>query len=230
MYSRKRGRSSSPPLPESLPEKESDTQKPSIYDTIKRSRAVPEHDGPPLMQLSDCPRLPIQPLLASRLLQQAPLTKGIASDTVPRSDTSPIVLAVVESTRIHVDLLHRHLDALASLHPDLCFYVVLRDSHPLLESIASSLTCSPFPMPTLIVQPRTVVPLGLLHPLGGGQTLLDAVVLLDSSLRKRITLPVGWGEGSLLTSPVPGDESARFLGVRMMEILSAGLHQLQAEQ
>lgn len=35
--------------------------------------------------------------------------------------------------------------------------------------------------------------LGLLHPLGGGRTALDAVVVLDSESRARMVLPIGWG-------------------------------------
>lgn len=35
--------------------------------------------------------------------------------------------------------------------------------------------------------------LGLLHPLGGGRTALDAVVVLDGSSRARMVLPIGWG-------------------------------------
>ncbi|KAK6340976.1 hypothetical protein TWF696_009288 [Orbilia brochopaga] len=35
--------------------------------------------------------------------------------------------------------------------------------------------------------------LGLMHPLGGGRQALDAIVVLDSKLRRRMMLPVGWG-------------------------------------
>ncbi|KAF3911985.1 hypothetical protein AA313_de0206101 [Arthrobotrys entomopaga] len=35
--------------------------------------------------------------------------------------------------------------------------------------------------------------LGLLHPLGGGRQALDAIVVLDSKLRRRMLLPIGWG-------------------------------------
>ncbi|KAJ6262239.1 hypothetical protein Dda_3044 [Drechslerella dactyloides] len=35
--------------------------------------------------------------------------------------------------------------------------------------------------------------LGLMHPLGGGRQALDAIVVLDSKLRRRMLLPVGWG-------------------------------------
>lgn len=35
--------------------------------------------------------------------------------------------------------------------------------------------------------------MGLLHPLGGGRTALDAVVVLDAESRARIVLPLGWG-------------------------------------
>ncbi|RPA83355.1 hypothetical protein BJ508DRAFT_71297 [Ascobolus immersus RN42] len=35
--------------------------------------------------------------------------------------------------------------------------------------------------------------LGLLHPLGGGRTALDAIVVLDREGRRRMLLPVGWG-------------------------------------
>jgi hypothetical protein len=35
--------------------------------------------------------------------------------------------------------------------------------------------------------------LGLLHPLGGGRTALDAIVVLDAESRARMVLPIGWG-------------------------------------
>jgi hypothetical protein len=44
--------------------------------------------------------------------------------------------------------------------------------------------------------------LGLLHPLGGGQQPLDAIVIIDMAGRRRLVLPYGWGAGRQV-----GDES-----------------------
>ena len=48
--------------------------------------------------------------------------------------------------------------------------------------------------------------LGLLHPLGGGQRPLDAIVILDTAGRRRLVIPFGWGAGrhvdDLITGPI----------------------------
>ncbi|EPS44496.1 hypothetical protein H072_1522 [Dactylellina haptotyla CBS 200.50] len=50
--------------------------------------------------------------------------------------------------------------------------------------------------------------LGLLHPLGGGRQALDAIVVLDSKLRRRMLLPIGWG-----VKPQRQQRSARNVGL-----------------
>lgn len=43
---------------------------------------------------------------------------------------------------------------------------------------------------------RLLLRLGMLHPLGGGRTGMDAVLVFDTKGRRRMTFPVGWrGEG-----------------------------------
>jgi hypothetical protein len=45
------------------------------------------------------------------------------------------------------------------------------------------------------------VKLGLLHPLGGGQFPLDALVVVDKHCRRRMVLPFGWGAGKHAGTP-----------------------------
>ncbi|KAF3918879.1 hypothetical protein ABW20_dc0103544 [Dactylellina cionopaga] len=62
--------------------------------------------------------------------------------------------------------------------------------------------------------------LGLLHPLGGGRQALDAIVVLDSKLRRRMLLPIGWGvkprkqqqnRGGLASTYADGEEEEMVL-------------------
>lgn len=52
-----------------------------------------------------------------------------------------------------------------------------------------------------IIQPKSshFLKLGLLHPLGGGQQPLDALVLIDHAGLRRLVLPYGWGIGKHVT-------------------------------
>lgn len=45
------------------------------------------------------------------------------------------------------------------------------------------------------------VRLGLLHPLGGGEHPLDALVVVDTRGRRRLVLPFGWGAGRHAGTP-----------------------------
>lgn len=68
--------------------------------------------------------------------------------------------------------------------------------------------------------------LGLLHPLGGGQRPLDAIVILDTAGRRRLVIPFGWGAGKhvgdLMTGPA--------IQQRFLALLQDSVVQLESEK
>lgn len=68
--------------------------------------------------------------------------------------------------------------------------------------------------------------LGLLHPLGGGQRPLDAIVILDTAGRRRLVIPFGWGAGrnvgDLVTGPI--------IRQRFLTLLQDSVTQLEREK
>lgn len=46
--------------------------------------------------------------------------------------------------------------------------------------------------------------LGVLHPLGGGQRPLDAIIILDTAGKRRLIVPFGWGAGKHVRNSVTG--------------------------
>lgn len=70
------------------------------------------------------------------------------------------------------------------------------------------LASSPLSLPIVEAQGNPAnhfLKLGLLHPLGGGQRPLDAIVILDTAGKRRLVVPFGWGAGKhvgdLITGP-----------------------------
>jgi len=68
------------------------------------------------------------------------------------------------------------------------------------------------------------VRLGLLHPQGGGQSPLDALVVLDAQGRRRLVLPFGWGAGRHAGGP-----AGRVVQSRLMELLRMCIETLARE-
>jgi hypothetical protein len=68
------------------------------------------------------------------------------------------------------------------------------------------------------------VRLGLLHPLGGGTTPLDALAVVDRSGRRRLVLPFGWGAGKHADTP-----AGRSIQTRLMGLLRHCVEVLEAE-
>lgn len=73
--------------------------------------------------------------------------------------------------------------------------------------------------------PNYFLKLGLLHPLGGGNEPLDAIVVLDANHRRRLIVPFGWGAGRHIFDAAGG----RIVQERLMHALEAGLVELQNE-
>jgi hypothetical protein len=66
----------------------------------------------------------------------------------------------------------------------------------------------------------------LLHPLGGGQKPLDAIVVIDTNGKRRLVLPFGWGAGLHVIDPLTG---AMFQG-RLAALLNDGIKALEKER
>ena len=68
------------------------------------------------------------------------------------------------------------------------------------------------------------VRLGLLHPLGGGEHPLDALVVVDAQAKRRLVLPFGWGAGKHADTP-----AGRIVQTRLMELLKTCVETLTRE-
>lgn len=68
------------------------------------------------------------------------------------------------------------------------------------------------------------VRLGLLHPLGGGEVPLDALVVIDTKGRRRLVLPFGWGAGKHAGTP-----AGRIVQDRLIELLKSCVEALVRE-
>lgn len=68
------------------------------------------------------------------------------------------------------------------------------------------------------------VRLGLLHPLGGGEYPLDALVVIDAQGKRRLVLPFGWGAGKYAATAV-----GHIVQTRMMDLLTQCVEALACE-
>jgi hypothetical protein len=68
------------------------------------------------------------------------------------------------------------------------------------------------------------VRLGLLHPLGGGEFPLDALVVIDTKGRRRLVLPFGWGAGKHAGTP-----AGRIVRTQLMQLLRSCIDTLVRE-
>ena len=69
------------------------------------------------------------------------------------------------------------------------------------------------------------VRLGLLHPSGGGEQPLDALVVVDSKAKRRLVLPFGWGAGKHAGTPAGG-----VVQTRLIELLRNCVQTLERER
>lgn len=115
------------------------------------------------------------------------------------------------------------LPDLLTLSPSLQALVLCHD--PSTHRLAPS---APFSLPLIqAVTPSNnhFVRLGLLHPLGGGKFPLDALVVFDGKGRRRLVLPIGWGAGKHVDTPV-----GRSIQVRLMGLLKTCIERLERER
>lgn len=68
--------------------------------------------------------------------------------------------------------------------------------------------------------------LGLLHPLGGGQRPLDAIVILDTAGRRRLVIPFGWGAGKHVGDLIIGTTIQQ----RFLALLQDSVAKLESEK
>ena len=93
------------------------------------------------------------------------------------------------------------------------------------EAIKSGLAHYPVALTSVCARSSDFLKLGLLHPLGGGQQPLDAMVIVDHNMLRRLVLPFGWGAGKHVEDLVTGPAvRQRFAGM-----ILDGLFQLSKE-
>jgi hypothetical protein len=114
------------------------------------------------------------------------------------------------------------LPQLYSLAPGLQALVLCRDPSTHCPSAAAA-----FSLPLAqAVGPgyNHFVRLGLLHPLGGGEHPLDALVVVDARARRRLVLPFGWGAGKHAGTP-----AGRIVQTHLVDLLLSCVETLARE-
>jgi len=164
-------------------------------DQLKRTRTEDELDPIDLFPAAKAWPIDIAGILSSPMLR-----KPLDSNLVPHDNfgnhtvgKSIYVICVQGACQLHYDLLCKALPDLYAVSPNLQALVLCRNPSTHIPS-----TSTPFSLPLIEAVGGSYnhfVRLGLLHPLGGGQDPLDALVLLDALGRRRLLLPFGWGAG-----------------------------------
>jgi hypothetical protein len=97
------------------------------------------------------------------------------------------------------------------------------------KAIAPALSVSSLSLPVVEAQGNPAnhfLKLGLLHPLGGGRSPLDAIVIIDTKGKRRLVLPFGWGAGRHVWDPITGPVVQR----RFAELLKDSVQELEKER
>ncbi|OCK82459.1 hypothetical protein K432DRAFT_293163 [Lepidopterella palustris CBS 459.81] len=140
-----------------------------------------------------------------------------------REGKSAFVFVVQGGCMVHYDLLCAILPELYNISPALQALVLCRDPSSHTPSVSV-----PFSLPLIqAVGPswNHFVRLGLLHPLGGGQVPLDALVVVDAKGKRRLVLPFGWGAGRHVGDVGGG----KMVQERLMGMLRKCIEELQRE-
>ncbi|OJD32781.1 uba3-binding protein but1 o42666 [Diplodia corticola] len=188
---------------------------------LKRTRTTSELDALGVIPASEAWQLQS---VATDLLTSADATAPNALRHYV-AGRSLIVLCVLEHVDIHYRLLCAALPALHARFPTVQPLLLTRSPSYALPHLSPT----PPPFPTLPAQGHPhnhYLKLGLLHPLGGGQAAMDALVVLDPRGRRRLVLPFGWGAGRHVGEAVGGCEVQE----RLMAVLSEALRELEGEE
>ncbi|KAF1971476.1 hypothetical protein BU23DRAFT_183200 [Bimuria novae-zelandiae CBS 107.79] len=192
-------------------------------DALKRSRTQSELEELGVVTPEDAWTVDVASILASNTLPSPPGSSLRPHNNVDKYDArSIIVLCVQGNVRLHYDLLWSTLPQLYSLAPSLQAFVLCRD--PSTHKPSSTATYS---LPLIqAVGPgyNHFVRLGLLHPLGGGEHPLDALVVIDAQAKRRLVLPFGWGAGKHADTP-----AGRIVQTRLMDLLRMCVETLAGE-
>lgn len=186
----------------------------TFSDTLKKTKTQSDLDDLDIIPPEDAWTVDVEGILASRTLSSPPGSSLQPHDNVGRykREDSIVVLCVQGNMQLHYDLLCSLLPDLYAMSPALQALVLCRD-----PSIHVPSTSASFSLPLIqAVGPNYnhFVRLGLLHPLGGGEFPLDALVVIDTKLRRRLVLPFGWGAGKHAGTP-----AGSIVRTRLMELL-----------
>ncbi|KAF2405472.1 hypothetical protein EJ06DRAFT_535365 [Trichodelitschia bisporula] len=198
-----------------------------LRDTLKRNKIVDELENVNLASKEDSWNFDVGELLRPTPFMLPGNDTRTDANNLPSFDASDslVVLCVLEQLDIHIDLLCQSLPTLASISPNIQVLILTRSIQtvlPLLESLPYS-----FPVVEARGPPSShFLRLGLLHPLGGGQHALDAIVLLDNKGRRRLVLPFGWGAGRHARDLISG----KIIQHRFREVLEDSVRILESEK
>ncbi|TID27740.1 Bifunctional dethiobiotin synthetase/7-8-diamino-pelargonic acid aminotransferase [Venturia nashicola] len=141
------------------------------------------------------------------------------------SNKSLFVLCVLEDLTLSLAVLHYALPSLLHISPNLQALVIARSP----TALSSIMASSPVSLPIVEAQGNPAnhfLKLGLLHPLGGGQRPLDAIVILDTAGRRRLVIPFGWGAGKHVGDLVSGPAIQQ----RFLTLLQDSVVELEREK
>lgn len=201
----------------------------TFSDTLKRTRTQNELEELDIVRPEDAWNVDVAGILASYTLPAPPGSSLQAHNNAGNyvQNNSILVLCVQGNVRLHYDLLwyvvlraisvaltvvSSMLPDLYAMSPSLQALVLCRDPSTHIPTTTAEIS-----LPLVqAVGPNYnhFVRLGLLHPLGGGDFPLDALVVVDTRGRRRLVLPFGWGAGRHAGTP-----AGRIVQIRLTELL-----------
>jgi len=220
---KKRGRSADYEGPFS-PDRQESQQEP--LDTLKRARAVDVNEDLSLV----VPERAWKIDLGDIINRNDYISTSVGNDQQRfNAERSSLLLCAIGQMDLHYHLLVQVLPELLVMSP--CLQALaLYSCHPSRPPPAES-TGSLFSQNIPLVDVSNLaspifLQLGLLHPLGGGKTPLDALVLIDGQGRRRLVVPFGWGAGKHVGEQVYGGA----VKARLMGALREGVAGLERER
>ncbi|KAF1998051.1 hypothetical protein P154DRAFT_622031 [Amniculicola lignicola CBS 123094] len=164
-------------------------------DGLKRTKTENELDALDIIPAGDAWTVDVTSILASPTIGRNPASPVQAHNNAAnyKEKTSIVVFCVQANMELHYNLLCAALPELYAIAPALQALVLCCEPSTHVPSTVAS-----FSLPLVqAIGPgyNHFVRLGLLHPLGGGQIPLDALVVVDTKGRRRMVLPFGWGAG-----------------------------------